>query len=92
MYVAESTVENKTVTAAKLAGWEHYKFVSPGRRGVPDHFFAKYPNKVIFIEFKRVGEVSSLQQKKQQSILRAIGFEVYEVWSVEQGVAIFSPL
>lgn len=92
MFVRESTIESKTCDYAKTQGWTVYKFVSPGRRGVPDHLFMKHGRQLIFIEFKRQTEVSNAQQKREQQRIRDCGFEVYECWSVEQGRAIFSGL
>ena len=88
----ESTVEGDTCDYAETQGWRHYKFVSPGRRGVLDHLFTKAIRQIIFVEFKKPGEPSSTQQLKRQRELREQGFTVYECDSIEVGHAIFGPL
>jgi hypothetical protein len=90
--VRESTVEGDVCDIAGENGWRHYKFVSPGRRGVLDHLFTKAVRQVVFIEFKKPGETSSTQQLKRQRELREQGFQVYECDSVEVGRAIFGPI
>lgn len=79
------------VKYAKARGWKHYKFVSHGRRGVPDDIFTKKPHRILFIEFKDEDEdkTSSTQQIKVQNELRDQGFEVFEVSYREEGYAIF---
>ena len=86
----ESVIVRHTCSAAKASGWRHYKWVSPGMRGVPDNFFTKSVRRIIFIEFKKADGESRTQQLKRQQELRDQGFDVYEVFSVEQGRAIFS--
>lgn len=51
----ESTVEKEICDWAKAQGIRTYKFVSPGRKGVPDRMFMK-DGLVSFLEVKRPGE------------------------------------
>jgi Holliday junction resolvase len=51
----ESKVEEKICDHARKTGWQVYKFVSPGRRGVPDRMFI-CPGKVVFMEIKAPGK------------------------------------
>lgn len=85
----EAIVKSKTIQAAKAAGYTHYNFVSPGRRGVPDNFFVKKFRRIIFVEFKQLEGSEHNDQAREQQRLRDMGFEVYTVWSASQGREIF---
>lgn len=85
----ETDVVDKVVERAKLRGWAYYKFVSPGRVGVPDDIFTKAPGRILFIEFKKPLSESSTKQLREQKKLRDQGFEVFEVEYPEEGYEIF---
>ena len=58
----EGQVEDYLVEQAELRGCLCYKWVSPGRRGVPDRILIGH-GKVIFVELKSsVGRLSKSQQ------------------------------
>lgn len=82
-------VVEPVVAYAKARGWKHYKFVSPGRKAVPDDIFTKKPRRIIFIEFKDDGEPATRLQLHVHKELREQGFEVFVVDYREQGYAIF---
>ncbi|MDU5594182.1 MAG: VRR-NUC domain-containing protein, partial [Escherichia coli] len=51
-------------------GWLCWKFVSPGRRGVPDRIVIR-PGSVAFVEVKRKGgRVSPLQIRRIEELTR----------------------
>jgi hypothetical protein len=87
----ESNVKSKTIERAKEHGWRHHNWVCPGRRGVPDNFFTRYPRQIIFIEFKRDDDDAAprTQQLREHRKLREQGFEVFVVNYVEEGYEIF---
>lgn len=74
----ESSIESDAITFAKLHGWWVAKFVSPGKRGVPDRIFIR-DGRVVFIEFKRGGKEPTVQQLKRHREMRAHGAEVHWV-------------
>ena len=78
----ESQIEKKCTAIAKAQGWLAFKFSSPSNRGVPDRIYLK--NGVCkFVEFKRKGLLPTPLQSKRIEQLRAQGFSVFVVDSVE---------
>jgi hypothetical protein len=71
----ESDIEGDCRKFAIAHGWLFWKFVSPGLRGVPDRFMARN-GRVVFVEFKRIGEEPNQQQLNRHKELRAAGVEV----------------
>lgn len=83
--VRESTVEAAHIAEIKQAGGHSYKFVSPGRVGVPDrldllpipaaarHVVAQY---VRFTECKRPGKSPTAIQEREHQRLRDLGYRV----------------
>ena len=65
----ESEIEREVCAYAKRKGWLVYKFVSPGRRGVPDRIFIKRGS-VAFIEFKAPGKKPTRLQFSEMAKLR----------------------
>lgn len=64
---SEAQIEAAVCKMAEGMGFLQYKFVSPGKRGVPDRLFAtakSYTPILFFIEFKRPGGVLSNHQIK----------------------------
>lgn len=51
----ESSVEKDICDYARELGFLTYKFVSPGKRGVPDRMFISPTGLVCFVEVKRPG-------------------------------------
>lgn len=74
----EREVERPAHEYAKSRGWLADKIMRTGRRGFPDHFFAR-AGRIVLIEFKRPGEDATTQQKKRHRELREHGVEVHVV-------------
>lgn len=79
----ESKIERDACTYAELRGWFQAKFVSPGKRGVPDRIFIRR-GRVIFIEFKKAGETLRPQQVKRVREMREHGAEVFVCDNLEE--------
>lgn len=85
--IRESKVEKQAREYAEATGWWVAKFVSPGKKAVPDRLFIKR-GIVVFIEFKRPGEEPTRQQylrmkemKKHGAIVRWFdSFEEAKEW------------
>jgi len=78
----ESALESRCCRAATAAGWLTFKFVSPGRRGVPDRIFLR-AGRIIFIEFKAPGRRPSPAQERRIAELQAENFAARIVDSEE---------
>lgn len=62
--IDERDVERYLIKECEKRGWLCWKFVSPGRRGVPDRIVIR-PGAVAFAEVKRKGgRVSPLQIRR----------------------------
>ena len=68
--IDESDVERYLIKECEKRGWLCWKFVSPGRRGVPDRIVIR-PGSVAFVEVKRKGgRVSPLQIRRIEELTR----------------------
>ncbi|MDE1477591.1 VRR-NUC domain-containing protein [Xenorhabdus bovienii] len=76
MNIRESVIENHLVKEIKKAGGIAYKFVSPGRRSVPDRICILPGGRVVFVECKAPGEKPRPDQLREHEKLRALGCEV----------------
>ncbi|CDH31738.1 VRR-NUC domain-containing protein [Xenorhabdus bovienii] len=76
MNIRESVIENHLVKEIKKAGGIAYKFVSPGRRSVPDRICILPGGRILFVECKAPGEKPRPDQIREHERLRALGFEV----------------
>jgi len=81
----ESKIEKSDANSIRARGGESYKFVSPGRRSVPDRLVLlpippkhiEIVNKyVMFIEYKATGKKPKPHQVREHKRLRDIGFNV----------------
>jgi hypothetical protein len=63
-----------------------------GRVGWPDRIYLYYGARIIFIEFKRVGQKPRRIQDYIHGKLREYGFRVYVVDDFSQGVAAIDDL
>ena len=82
----EKTIERRFVTALRERGASAWKFVSPGRQGVPDRIVLMPGGKVAFVELKtETGKLSPVQKVVQEQ-LRALGFDVYTVYGAHQAM------
>jgi hypothetical protein len=78
----ERDVERKARELAKRRGCLLFKWVSPGRAGVPDRILF-VPGAVHFIEFKAPGKKPTPLQKVMHDRLRALGASVHVIDSVD---------
>ncbi|MGG2140857.1 VRR-NUC domain-containing protein [Candidatus Symbiopectobacterium sp.] len=75
-YIRESTIEKHLVAEVKKAGGIAYKFVSPGRRSVPDRLVLLPGGRLVFVECKAPGEKPRADQLREHDRMRALGFTV----------------
>ena len=72
MMIDERDVERYLIKECEKRGWLCWKFVSPGRRGVPDRIVIR-PGSVAFVEVKRKGgRVSPLQVRRIEELTRLV--------------------
>ncbi|EOB3108288.1 VRR-NUC domain-containing protein [Yersinia enterocolitica] len=75
-YIREDSIEDNLVKEVKKAGGIAYKFISPGRRSVPDRLVLLPGGKVIFVECKAPGEKPTAAQIREHEKIRVLGFIV----------------
>ncbi len=80
----EKDVEQRLFKAVRQTGGLALKFVSPGFNGVPDRLLLFPGGRLAFCEVKAPGEKPRSLQVHRMEKLRALGFRVYVVDSVEQ--------
>ena len=83
----ERTVEQALVHAAHAAGGVARKLLTPGVRGAPDRLVLLPGGVVRFVECKGRGGRLSASQRREHARLRALGCEVWVVWTVEEARA-----
>ncbi|MGS2677688.1 VRR-NUC domain-containing protein [Citrobacter freundii] len=76
VYERESLIEKHLVAEVKKAGGRTYKFVSPGRRSVPDRIVLLPGGRLIFVECKAPGKSPRADQLREHERLRSLGFIV----------------
>ena len=70
--IDERDVERYLIKECEKRGWLCWKFVSPGRRGVPDRIVIRH-GAVAFVEVKRKGgRVSPLQIRRIEELIRLL--------------------
>jgi len=84
--VREREVEQRLSAAVRQAGGQTYKWVSPGRSGVPDRLCLLPAGRVAAVEVKRPGGQCTALQKKLHEELRGLGLPVFVV-SDDEGIA-----
>lgn len=84
----ESKVESYFVKQLKQRGAFPWKFVSPGKRGVPDRIIIKPGGAILFVELKAPGEKPTKQQAHRIKEMQAQGCKVYVIDSI-RGVDAF---
>lgn len=72
----ERKIEQALVYRVKELGGTCEKFVSPGRRSVPDRLVTLPGGKVIFVELKAPGNKPTEAQQRDHERRRALGCEV----------------
>ena len=80
----EKEIEQKVNTYARETGWLQYKFVSPGKRGVPDRIYMIHGH-CLMIEFKALGKRATALQAKEMRAIRSKGIDCYVVDNVTEG-------
>ena len=80
----EKLIEQKLVKAVRDSGGLALKLVCPGFNGVPDRLILFMGGKVAFVEVKAPGEKPRPLQEHRIARLRALGFKVYVVDSIEK--------
>lgn len=75
-YERENLIEKKLVAKVKKARGIAFKFVSPGRRSVPDRIVLLPGGHIIFVECKALGKPRRSDQLREHERLRALGFKV----------------
>lgn len=85
----ESQIEKTVTKYAKLCGWLSYKFTSPGMRGVTDRIYLRN-GQIIFIEYKKEGEIPRKLQAKRIKELKNQGFRVECIDNIEKGIKFFN--
>ncbi len=73
----ERTVEAYLRRRVRETGGIPYKFVSPGRKGVPDRLIAWPGNRLLFVEVKAPGKKLEPAQVREHKRLRVLGVAVY---------------
>lgn len=73
----EKDIEQQLVNKTKARGGIAFKFVSPGRAGVPDRLILLPTARIGFIEVKAPGEKPRKLQVHMHKMLRGLGFKVY---------------
>lgn len=80
----ESTVERFFTDTVRSRGWDSFKFVSPGTRGVPDRILLIPDHRgrgavTLFVEIKRPGERPRASQRATFARMRACGATIVVV-------------
>ena len=88
----EKTIEGKLVRTVKSAGGICPKFVSPGLDGMPDRIVLLPGGHMAFVEVKAPGRKPRPLQTARHRLLRALGFKVYVLDSIEQITVILSQI
>lgn len=81
----ERDIERALVKKVKMLGGKCEKFVSPGRRSVPDRIVTLPPNgRTIYVELKAPGKKPTKKQAKDHKERRELGCEVRVIDTLEQ--------
>lgn len=83
----EKTIEAALVKRVKELGGMAEKFVSPGRRSVPDRLVTLPDNVIIFVELKAPGKKATALQELDHERRRALGCDVRVINSMEDARA-----
>lgn len=79
----ESKIEKYLKKEIELLSGKALKFVSPGTSGVPDRIVLLPQGKIIFVELKAPGEKPRPMQEYRIKELKALGFRVEIIDSIE---------
>jgi hypothetical protein len=84
MSTLEKEIEAKVTAHAKATGWVAYKWVSPGKAGVPDRIYFIHGH-ALCIEFKALGKKATALQEKRHRELRKQGIVCDVIDNVTEG-------
>ena len=88
----EKDIERKMAAAFQRRGAMVWKFVSPGRQGVPDRIVLMPGGRVAFVELKtETGKLSPVQQVTIDR-MRALGQDVRVVYGAQQAMEVVEEL
>jgi len=79
----ESDLERKLKVNVEAAGGQCHKWVSPGKRGVPDRICLFPEGRLAFVEMKAPGKKLRPLQRKRKKELELLGFNVFAIDSTE---------
>ncbi len=79
----EKTIEAALVKRVAALGGLCEKFVSPGRRSVPDRLVSLPGGRIVFVELKAPGKKPTPLQERDHAKRRALGFEVLVIDDIE---------
>lgn len=80
----ESTIEKRLKLSIEALGGMCEKYVSPGRRSVPDRIISLPHGRIIFVELKAPKKGPTPLQAKDHARRRALGFNVRVIDTVEK--------
>ena len=83
----EKQIEQALVRRVKVLGGLCEKFVSPGRRSVPDRLVTLPGGRIIFVEIKAPGGKPTPQQDRDHKRRMALGCTVYVIDQIEDAHA-----
>lgn len=83
----EKTIEQALVKRVKELGGMAEKFVSPGRRSVPDRLVTLPENTIIFVELKAPNKYPTELQELDHERRRALGCDVRVINTLEEARA-----
>jgi len=89
--ILEKEIERAVNAHARRTGWLQYKFVSPGKRGVPDRIYF-YKGHTLCIEFKSLGKLPAAIQEKEMRNMRRAGIFCYVIDNVTEGKDVLDQL
>jgi hypothetical protein len=72
----ERKIEQALIARVKMLGGACEKFVSPGRRSVPDRIVTLPGGRIVFVELKAPGKRPTEAQRRDHERRRALGCDV----------------
>ena len=88
----ESEIEAALRGGVALLGGIAYKFVSPGRVGVPDRIVVMPGGVTVYVELKAPGKKPEPHQEREHERLRERGHRVYVIDSLDGVQALLKEL
>lgn len=64
-------------------GWMTVNLIQTSTNGIADTLYLKAPKRVVFVEYKKPGEVPRALQDYRRGQIEAMGFEYYLVDSLK---------